>query len=329
MGTYKQSRLAHKKLRSTHFLEKRMLLAFFCVAGVIFFVEHFTAIFSYVNPVKTEKVLALDKLKTPKSLFSPTPTPVKQPLFSVSALATPTASPTPTKAPLVAVQAKNDYCLYVPMLLYHHVQPLDQAKAEGHAQLAIDSTIFDSQMAYLASQGYHTITSSDVVFALRNHTTLPPKSIVVTVDDGYDDAYNYAFQSAKKYNLKMDFMVPSGLIQNPGYMTWDQLKEMSNNSLITIYNHTWSHAALGNASEATIDHEVTTANTQLEQNLGKKINIFVYPYGSFGPTVINFLETHGFIGALSTLPGKTQCESFIMTLHRDRIGNAPLSSYGF
>lgn len=308
---------------------KKQLVVIAILLGLLFVADHFFTLLSFIKPHGIAKALALEPIGDVKSMLSVTPTPAELPLFSLNTFVASAASPTPTKPPLVKSELKNDYCLNVPILIYHHVQPLAEAQALGHAQLTVDSDIFDSQMAYLAEQGYHTITSSDVVFALRDHAALPPKSIVVTLDDGYDDAYNYAFQIAKKYNVKMDFMIPSGLVGNPGYLTWDQLKEMSQNPLIGIYNHTWSHAALGDASEETINREVTDANKELEGTLGKKIDVFVYPYGSFGPTVITFLQNHGFVGAISTLPGRIQCESFIMTLHRDHIGNAPLSSYGF
>ncbi|HEX8931529.1 MAG TPA: polysaccharide deacetylase family protein, partial [Patescibacteria group bacterium] len=204
-----------------------------------------------------------------------------------------------------------------------------EAKAQNHASLTVDSNIFDSQMNYLVTSGYHTISSDQVVNALINHQTLPPKSIVVTVDDGYDDAYNYAFPIAKKYNVTLDLMIPSGLINNPGYMNWSQLKEMAGNSLIHVYNHTWSHAALGIADRTKIEFEVSTSQSQLQSELGKSINILTYPYGSFSPLAISILKEHGFIAGISTINGTTQCDSYIMTLHRTHIGNAPLSSYGF
>lgn len=124
-------------------------------------------------------------------------------------------------------------------------------------------------------------------------------------------------------------MIPSGLIGNPGYMSWSQLKEMAGNSLIHVYNHTWSHAALGNADRTKIEFEVSTSQNQLQSELGKSINILTYPYGSSSPLAISILKEHGFIGGISTINGTTQCDSYVMTLHRTRIGNAPLSSYGF
>src|SRR5690348_13712275 len=40
----------------------------------------------------------------------------------------------------------SGYCLHVPVLLYHHVQPQADAVAKGQTSLTVDSAIFDGQM---------------------------------------------------------------------------------------------------------------------------------------------------------------------------------------
>lgn len=244
----------------------------------------------------------------------------------VTPVITPHITPLPTEITPTQIP-QTDFCLNIPILMYHHVQPMDIAVAEGHGQLTVDSNTFDQHMAYLLAQGYHMVSVADVVNAVRSHQQLPEKSIAITIDDGYKDNYEYAYQTAKKYNIKMDFMIPTGLIGNPGYMTWDDLKEMSQDPRIGIYNHTWSHASLGAADRVTIEREVMTAQKQLEEKLGVKNSIFVYPYGSYSPLAIEILREKGFNAAVTTIQGTLQCESTIMELQRTRIGNTSLSFY--
>lgn len=247
-----------------------------------------------------------------------------------AAESTPAPTPTPTSQPqpLNSASIANDFCLQVPVLLYHHIEPLSIAQNLGHAQLTVDSDYFDQQMAYLAANGYHSISAEELADALIRHVTLPPKSILITLDDGYEDNYTYAFQILKKYNIVGNFMISTGLIENKGYMTWNQLKEISGNPLMRIYNHTWSHAYLSKESKEKIQFEIATANDQLKNNLDKNINIFTYPYGAFNQTIIEILKTNGFTAAFSTIHGALQCESYIYALRRTHIGNAPLTSYG-
>lgn len=249
-----------------------------------------------------------------------------------------TRKPVPTMTPkpqviIPAVQANektvNDFCLNVPVLFYHHIEPLAIAQQLGHAQLTVDSDYFDKQMAYLSASGYRSLSADELADALINHRGLPAKSILVTFDDGYDDNYNYAFQILKKYDIAGNFMIPTGLIENKGYMTWSQLKEMTGNPLMHIYNHTRSHVSLGGAAKDKIEYEITTANKQLEDSLGKRVSIFTYPYGSYNQLVIDVLRGNGFTAAFSTINGTMQCQSYIFALRRTNIGNAPLSPYGF
>lgn len=222
-----------------------------------------------------------------------------------------------------------DFCMDIPVLLYHHTQPLETAGLLGHAQLTVDSGIFDEQMRYLVENNYNIVSAEDLVHALLDRRALPPKTVVVTVDDGYQDNYTYAFLVAKKYKIIINFMIPTELIGKADYMTWDHLEEMVQSPYARVYNHTATHAALGYSSVEQIETELSSSSKALRENLGLKNTIFTYPYGSFNEYAVEQLKKHGFFGAYSTIEGKRQCRSEVMILQRLHIGNAPMSSYGF
>lgn len=221
-----------------------------------------------------------------------------------------------------------DYCLNVPVLLYHHIQPYEEARQKDQVSLTVDNGVFEQQMAYLSAKGYKTISADTLVNSLKTHSPLPPKPILLTFDDGYMDNYTYAYPILRKYNLTGNIMVVTGLMENNDMLGWAQLKEMVASNTFFAYNHTWSHAPVGSVSQAKAQSEIITAKTQLEQYLGRTSNIFTYPYGSSSASAVSLLSQNGFSGAFSTIPGFTQCASFIMNLHRNYIGNSPLSYYG-
>lgn len=237
--------------------------------------------------------------------------------------------PATTGSPLVMGTKTEGFCLNVPVLLYHHIKPYEQAKKDGQLSLTVDNNVFETQMAYLNSHGYKTISADQLAQALINHQQLPAKSVVITIDDGYSDAYAYVFPIARQYNVTVNLMIPTGLMTNSNYLTWEQLKEMVGSGLVFAYDHTWSHASLGTASKEKIEYEILTAKKQLEENLGKTVNIFTYPYGSRNSLVEGILRQNSFIAAFSTAHGSTQCTSSIMDLHRTHIGSVSLSNYGF
>lgn len=120
---------------------------------------------------------------------------------------TPTILPTPTPVPLVG------YCLNVPVLFYHHVQPQSMAIEKKQTSMSVDNGVFNNQMEYLKSRGYNTITVKQLVDALITHASLGPKSIAITLDDGYKDVYDYAYPIFKKYNLTANLMIATGLLE--------------------------------------------------------------------------------------------------------------------
>jgi len=220
-----------------------------------------------------------------------------------------------------------NYCLNIPIILYHHIQPYDEAIKKGQQNLTVDPNFFDQHISYLASSGYTFLTVDNLVSALQNKEQLPQKSIIVTIDDGYDDNYIYAYPILRKYNAIGNFMIPAGLMETPGYLTWGQIKDMLSTGQ-KMYNHTWSHAALGYITKEQIIDEVTKADKKLEEVTGIPQTILTYPYGSFNDLAIQTLREQGFTAALTTIHGRWQCDNSLMTLYRDHVGNAPLSSYG-
>lgn len=299
-----------KRDKKTQMPSKRY---FFVELAVLLFLILLFVKFSAKDKVNTSVGL------TNSSKFEKTANAIPSPSSAVTI--TPTAPVVQNEVP------DNSYCVRVPVLMYHHVEPIDQANAEGHAQLTVDSGIFDSQMKYLVDNGYKTISADELANALISHQGIS-KAVVVTLDDGYSDNYNYAFQIAKKYNVVLNLMIPTGLIGNEGYMSWENLKEMVGSGIVNAYDHTWSHYSLPRGDAAKDEMEIMTAKKQLEEHLGKEVKIFAYPYGSLNQTSVDILVKNGFTGAFSTIPGTYQCEGYRYALRRTRIGNTSLSYYG-
>ena len=236
----------------------------------------------------------------------------------------PSETPRPSETPVPL----TGYCLKVPILMYHHIQPQSNAKQLKQTALSVDNEIFDSQMQYLSQNGYTSLFVNELINALINNQSLPEKSIVITMDDGYEDNFVYALPILKKYNLKANIMLSSGLMNNSNMLSWDEVNLLKATGLIYFTNHTWSHHSVIRGSQDKISMEIDVAKKQIEENTGQTVNIFTYPYREHNKTAENTLIEKGYVGAFTEIPGFYQCDSFRMTLHRTRIGNSSLSSYG-
>jgi len=257
---------------------------------------------------------------------------IKQTFFTPKLVTIAVISPYPTNYPNnnnVPPQKNLGFCLYVPVLTYHHIQPENEAIYKKQTSLSVDNGMFDQQMAYLIQKGYTPIFANELAQALISHTQLPGKPIMVTMDDGYADNDIYALPVLKKYNIKANLMLATGLVgSNADMLNWSQVNDMKSSGLFYFTNHTWSHFSLNSGTIEKKQQEITLAQNQIKDNLGQDVNIITYPYGSFNDAAINVLRQLGYVAGFSTIPGSYQCDSFIMTLHRLHIGNAPLSSYG-
>jgi peptidoglycan/xylan/chitin deacetylase (PgdA/CDA1 family) len=178
----------------------------------------------------------------------------------------------------------------------------------------------------LESHHFQPITPGQLTNFFNLGISLPLKPVLLTFDDGYADFYQYVFPLLKKYGYHAILFLPTGLTNNPGYITWNQAQEMSNSGLVDIANHTWSHHNL--KSDATTDlREISIADTQLSQKGLDNPKVFAYPYGIVGKFAEKDLQNLGYSLAFTTSPGTVQCQKNRLHLSRIRIGNSSLNNY--
>jgi peptidoglycan/xylan/chitin deacetylase (PgdA/CDA1 family) len=245
-------------------------------------------------------------------------------------MASPTASPsaTPTPRPLTFKELNDLYgpCAYIPTLMYHHIQPLDEAKAAGHLYLAVAPETFRSQMQYIKDRGYNVIQMSDLIAFFDSGASLPKKPILITIDDGYKDNYIHAFPILKEFSYPATIYLSTGLMGNGDYLDWNQIGEMSGHRIL-MNNHTWSHKNL-QTNQNVVTKEIQTAGTQLADHNLNNPKTFAYPYGSVSIQAKVALKNEGYTIAFTTRPGSALCKQQRLDLPRIRIGNSSLSVYG-
>lgn len=255
--------------------------------------------------------------------FSRSQTPAVTPTLTLTLQPKITGKPTPTSKPKQESQtlgAAVGPCKRIPILMYHHV-------ADKNGSLYVRPETFTKQMDYLVQNGYTTVTLPEIVAHLAAGQSLPPKTIVVTFDDGYSDNYSDAYPVLIQRNLKATFFIITQLVGGGDYLTWGQIREMSGNSLITFGDHTLSHRVLPKLSKEEVKNEILSAKNILESNLGIKINVFAYPYGNTDKEIEKVLQEGGFIAAVTNKSGSV-CAKLPYEIPRIRVGNASLSVYG-
>lgn len=256
----------------------------------------------------------------------PVPTPTPAPTSTPTPIPSPTPSPTPRPPTFEELRAQYGPCAVVPALLYHHVQHMDLAKTQGHASLTVDTDIFQKQMQYLKDHGYNPIRPEQLIAFFDAGTPLPAKPVLLTFDDGYEDFGTDAAPVLRAFGFPAIAFIPTGLLQNPGYMNWDTVTSLSGQN-IYMANHTWSHHSVSTSLDED-QREIGLADTQLSNHGLNPAKVFAYPYGNPSANGETVLSRLGYTLGFTTYAGSAQCKGLRFTLPRIRIGNASLSAYG-
>lgn len=105
--------------------------------------------------------------------------------------------------------------------------------------------------------------------------------VALTIDDVPENFYQNAFPLLRETGIPFTLFVNVSLLDKEGFITKDQLLEMSRYELCTIGSHGMSHGeyALLNRMEALKDLEESKA--ELERLIGKTVEMYAYPYGSY------------------------------------------------
>jgi peptidoglycan/xylan/chitin deacetylase (PgdA/CDA1 family) len=230
-------------------------------------------------------------------------------LIFLSVLASSTVSTTAVTAGRSSNRPASVSLADVPVLNYHKVDTL-------HHALSIPPEEFEEQMAYLARNGFSTISPEALMAYLNHGKPLPEKPILITFDDGYLDNYTNAYPILKKYGFTATIFLVTNLVgHDERFMTWDQVREMQQNGFV-FGSHTVSHTPLTKLSREQAMDELVNSRTEMEQQLGAKPKYFAYPTGAYNLQVEEMVKQAGYRAAFTIRYGQAGTESNPYALER-------------
>lgn len=164
---------------------------------------------------------------------------------------------------------------------------------------------FDAHLEEIKKGGYNVVSLNDLVDKLKNGDELPDKTLAITIDDGYASIYEEAFPRFKKAGIPFTIFISTDPIDRgyAGYLSWAQIREMSDHPLVTIGAHTASHLHMAAASQARVGDEMARSLARLEEKLGYRPDIFAYPYGEASLDAINVVRGFGMKAAFGQHSG--------------------------
>ena len=204
----------------------------------------------------------------------------------------------------------------VPIIMYHSVNP----GALPENRLAVSPATFERQMHFLKSRNYNVLPLESVAVLIRERKKIPPRTVVITFDDGYKDNYIYAFPILKKYNLPATIFIITDEVGRAHRLSWDEIKTMQDSGIVTFGSHALGPEPLINIkSEQELKKQIFDSKKILEEKLGRRINAFSYPEGRFNNRIKQLVIEAGYKLAVATNPGKKSANDDTFALKRLRI----------
>ena len=209
----------------------------------------------------------------------------------------------------------------VPILMFHYVEYVKDPKDTIRKSLNITPYTFGKQLQTLTQARYTFLNTQDLLDISFGRKQLPQKPIVLTFDDGYRDFYTDAYPILKKYNAKAIAYIVPGFLNQPNNLDKSQLDEIAKDGLVEIGAHTIHHVNLKSIPIVRATEEIVVSKRQLEQEIGKTVLSFAYPYGAFDLQAVQIVKDAGFIDAVSTIAGYDITAENQFFLYRLRAGS--------
>ena len=116
------------------------------------------------------------------------------------------------------------------------------------------------------------------------------KRILITIDDAFSSFYEIAWPFLKENRIPFILFVSTGPVGNKGYMTWDQIREIEQESYGYIGHHSHTHDYLIEKSEEDFIKDIEMASKIFLKELGYVPNLFSYPFGEYSKFMKDYIS---------------------------------------
>lgn len=231
--------------------------------------------------------------------------------------------------PINPTGVRADRVQTVTILCYHRI-------GQGASRMSLPTASLALQFEWLSANGYQVIRLRDLLGFLQGRQAVPPRSVVLTFDDGYESHYRLVLPLLRQYQFPATVFLYSDFVGGGDALSWSQLQEMVASGLVDVQAHSKTHANLlergTDESDAAyrqrIETEVRAPRELIERRLQQPVENFAYPYGDANDTVLELLARHRYQLAVTVHPGGNPFYAQPFMLRRTMIfGNHDLEDF--
>lgn len=224
--------------------------------------------------------------------------------------------------------ARADAPVNVPVLCYHRLGP---TVADS---MTVTTPVFEAQLQYLHDNGYTVIPLRALVdYRLGKAPAPPPRSVVITFDDGHRSVYEAALPLIRKYRVPVTLFIYPSAISNshaPYAMSWEQLGELVATGLFDVQSHTYWHPNFKQEKKrltaAEYDKVVATqlakSRAVLEKRFPGKVDLLAWPFGIYDDDLLQRAQDAGYTAAFTIDGRAARDQDRLLALPRFLMNNA-------
>lgn len=152
--------------------------------------------------------------------------------------------------------------------------------------------LFRRGIARLHENGFRTLSLNEAIVKLRAAQPLPPRSFVITFDDGYQCVFERAAPVLSQFKMRATVFLTVGPERDAGsterlpslsgrsMLRWTEIRDLTNCGF-NFGAHTLTHRDLTRLPLDQMEKEIVRSKTIIEERLGAAVTSFAYPYGRY------------------------------------------------
>ncbi|MDR3238939.1 MAG: polysaccharide deacetylase family protein [Clostridiales bacterium] len=210
----------------------------------------------------------------------------------------------------------------IPIFAYHNI-----CGASGqNTSLTITSLKFMEDMMAIKKAGYTTIFFRDLIGFCCGQTELPAKPALVTLDDGYESSYIYAYPILKQLGLKATVFIIGASVGRQTdaisgqaiipHFSFAQAREMVDAGVMDIQLHTYalhtpqdnmlsirSRFASSREYEDFLIQDCLKLRREIQTQTGLSASTLAYPFGFYNQAAERAMRQAGVLCTVSSRSG--------------------------
>ncbi|MEK6336408.1 MAG: polysaccharide deacetylase family protein [Acidobacteriota bacterium] len=180
------------------------------------------------------------------------------------------------------------------VLIYHSISSPAEAMP---SDMDISPARFEQQLRWLSR--WRRVVPLTETLSLRSRR----RDLAITFDDGFRDNLTVALPLLEKFGAPMTLFVAAGFLDQDGYLSKEELREISQHPLITIGAHGYWHRHFNRLTPEDARLELVVSRRVLEEVTGKRVRLMAWPFGECNKVLERLCAECGYQAAWSVWKG--------------------------